>query len=87
MEEKITTIEELAGLIQRTMASKEDLQMTASKEDLARLEEKMEDGFRGVNARLDLVREDISDLPAIRHEVSDLRERVKRLEERAGLTT
>ncbi|MBI4085786.1 MAG: hypothetical protein HY433_00900 [Candidatus Liptonbacteria bacterium] len=83
MEEKITDIEGLAGLIQRTMASKEDLQTLASKEDLSRLEEKMDDGFRGVNARLDLVREDISDLPAIRHELQDLRQRVERLEKQS----
>lgn len=84
MEEKITDIEGLAALIQRTMASKKDFSRLEQKVD--GLEQKMEDGFRSVNARLDIIREDISDLPAIRHELQDLRQRVKLLEEHAGIT-
>lgn len=77
MEEKIATIEELAGMIQRTMASKEDV---------AGLRKEMKDSFSNVNARLDFIREEIAGLLALRQEVYDLRERVKRLEERSGLT-
>ena len=85
MEEKITNIEGLASLIQRTMASKEDIAevRTEIQKCEERLRIEMQDGFRGVNARLDLVREDISDLPAIRHELQDLRQRVERLEQQS----
>ena len=84
MEEKITDIEGLASLIQRTMTSKEDVSRLEEKfgQRIEGLEQKMEDGFRGVNARLDLVREDISDLSAIRQGLQDLRQRVERLEQR-----
>ena len=79
MEESITTIEGLAILIQTTMASKEDIAAVraemATKKDLARLEQKVDDGFRYVNARLDIIREDISDLPEIRHRIKVLEDR------------
>jgi hypothetical protein len=68
--ENIDTIEGLARLIQTTMTSKEDL---------ARLERKVDDGFLHVNARLDLIRED---LPVIKEDIKDLKHRVKLLEDR-----
>ena len=53
MEAKITTIEELAGFIQRTTASKDDLEGLArlvqttmvSKEDIVQLDQKFEQKF------------------------------------------
>lgn len=74
--ETITTIEDLAARIQRTMASKEDLQ---------HLERKMDDGFFAVNRRIDLLHEDISDLPDIRDELTDLGVRMDRREQKVGL--
>lgn len=103
MVRKVTTIEDLAALIQRTMATKEDLEGLAtkqdleafatkedlkglaSKEDLRKLEQRMEDGFLDVNRRIDLLHEDISDLPDIRDEVRDLDRRVNRVERKVGI--
>ncbi len=88
MLENITTIEDLAALIQRTMASKEDIGQLRSqvKEDIAELRTEMKDGFLNINTRLDYIREEVEGLPAMRQELQELRERVKRLEQRAGLT-
>ena len=89
MPEKITTIEALAAMIQRTMASKEDLQVLraemATKEELHALRTDMQDGFRGVHRRIDLLH-DISDLPDIREAVRDLGGRMERVEQKVGLT-
>ncbi len=84
MTEKITTIEALAVMIQRTMASKEDLKAMASKEDLVQLRTEMQDGFHAVNRRIDLLREDISDLPEIREEIQEHGERLTRVERKVG---
>lgn len=65
-------------MIQRTMASKEDLQA---------LRTEMKDGFFTVNRRIDLLHEDISDLPDIREEVKDHDERLARVERKVGLAT
>lgn len=43
-----------------------------------------DDNFRHVFARLDKIREDISDLPTIREELHNLSQRVDRLERKAG---
>lgn len=126
MLEKISTIEDLAALIQRTIASKEDIQGFATKEDLqgfatkkdleafatkedlealatkedlkllatkeelktlAAKEEllgvemglraEMRDGFSSIHARLDFIREEISDLPSLREGVRYLRGHIK----------
>ncbi len=61
------------------------LDQMATKDDLSRLEQKMDDGFRNVNARLDFIREDTDDLPALREELHALRRRVEQLEHKAGL--
>ena len=47
------------------------------------LENRMEAGFAHVNARLDTIRHDISDLPAMRASLRDLHQRVERLEHKA----
>ncbi|MFY9463019.1 MAG: hypothetical protein WAP52_02430 [Candidatus Sungiibacteriota bacterium] len=78
MAKKITTIEDLAEMIQRTMASKEDLRTMASKEDLkeavAPLATKvelraLETRMGGLDARMDnldarvmLLQSDVSDI-------------------------
>ena len=88
---KKMTIEQLAAMIQNTMASKEDLKPLATKEGLRTLEQKVDTleqkvdtGFQHVNARLDAIRDDISDVPAMREELHDLRRRVEHLEQKAG---
>lgn len=53
MEKEITTIEELAEMIQRTMASKEDLEGLATKEDVKELRGEMNAQFGEVDTRLD----------------------------------
>ncbi len=69
----------------KQFATKEDLERFATKEDIHKLERRMEDNFWGVNKRLDLLHEDISDLPEIREEVRNLGTRVVRLEKKIGL--
>ena len=53
MIKEITTIEGLAALIQNTMASKEDLNGLATKEDAKELRQEMNTRFGEVNTRLD----------------------------------
>ncbi|MDP3795197.1 MAG: hypothetical protein Q8R13_04720 [bacterium] len=90
------TIDDLAEIIQRTMATKEDVQhleqriggierQMATKDDLVRLERKMDESFQAANSRLDLIHHDTADLPAIREELDNLRTRVARLEAKLGL--
>lgn len=45
----------------------------------------MKDGFAHVNARIDTLHSDISDLPALREELHGLRGRVDRLERKTGV--
>ncbi len=68
-------------------ATKEDLMQCATKEDLMQLRTEMQDGFRGVNRRIDLLHEDISDLPDIREELKDHDGRLMRVERKVGHTT
>ena len=79
------TIGDLAEMIQRTMVSKEDLKVFAIKEDLKKLEHRMDIGFIGVNTRIDLIREDMSDMPTMREELDDFRHRLGRVEQKVGL--
>ena len=78
--------EDLKGMASKEdlkkMASKEDLKLLATKTDLRILDQKVEAGFQHVNARLDTIRDDISDLPVMRQELRDLRHRVDRLEQK-----
>jgi len=69
----------------KAMASKEDLKAMASKEDLAQLRTEVRDGFYAVNKRIDLLREDISDLPDIREELKEHGERLTRMEGKVGV--
>lgn len=88
MEKEISTIEELAEMIQRTMASKEDTQ--AIKEDMATKAD-----MKGINAHLDhldarvgRIEADIHDLRdeiVYRHEFEDVLDRVKYLEKKLGI--
>ncbi len=98
---KKTTIDELAAMIKGgfdevhtrldRMAIKDDLQAVrmemATKQELRTLEQKVDDGFQHVYARLDIIRDDISDLPTMREELHDIRHRIERLEQKAGLAT
>lgn len=69
------TIEDLAEMINRTMASKEDL-----KESLKKLEQRMDDRFDHVDARLDTIEHDVSDLPEMRQELVNIDERLTKVE-------
>ncbi len=80
MTDKITTIEGLAELMQRTMASKEDVKRLEQK-----LEQKIDAGFLAVNRRIDLIREDISDFPTMREGLQDFRQRLERVELKVGI--
>lgn len=93
---KKLTIDDLAAMVKRGFdavdkrfdqtATKEDLNQFATKEDLHALEQKMDAGFFAVNRRIDLLHEDLSDLPDIRDEVKDLVQRMERVEQKVGLT-
>ena len=84
---KKITIENLATMVKRgfdnieaRMATKDDLQ--AMREEMTT---KMDDGFRGVHRRIDLLVEDLSDLPDMREELMDLGKRMDRVERKVGL--
>jgi DNA-binding FrmR family transcriptional regulator len=66
MEKKITTIEGLAEMIQRTMASKEDLKAVITRLD-------------GIDGRLDRIEHLL--LAEQKREIEDLKTRMKRLED------
>lgn len=86
MTKKITTVEELAVMIQKTMASKEDLK---------ELKGEMNSQFQGVITRLDhldarvgRIEADIGELRdevVYRHEFEDMLGRVKYLEKKLGI--
>lgn len=89
MNEKITTIDGLAEMIQRTMASKEDLKGMASKEDLQEFR-------REVMEKHDRIHSDIRDIKmtlgplvravaAMEREYQELYTRVGRLERKVGI--
>lgn len=84
--EKQMTIEGLADMISRTMASKEDLKGLATKEDLniglKNLEQRMNGRFDHVDARLDTIEHDISDLPEIRQELVTIDKRLTKVEDK-----
>jgi predicted nucleic acid-binding Zn-ribbon protein len=76
MEKPITTIEDLARLIQNTMASKEDIQGLAGKEDIKKVEEDMQElrdemneRFEPVDARLDHLDARVGRIEADIHEL------------------
>ena len=90
MTEKMT-IEDLAAMVKRgfdATATKEDLKQFATKEDLKdglhKLEQRMDERFDHVDARLDTIEHDISDLPAMRQELVDVDERLTKVENRVA---
>lgn len=99
MVKKNITLDDLAMMIQRGFAETALKVDTATKAELLAvkmelkaellivkkdLAQKTEDGFFAVNRRLDLLCEDISDLPAIREELKDHDERLVRVERKVG---
>jgi tetrahydromethanopterin S-methyltransferase subunit G len=86
MSDHITTIDDLARLIQNTMASKEDVQT---------LDKKVTEGFERVDSRLDhldarvgRIEADIHELRGeivYRHEFDDALARLKYLEKKLGI--
>ena len=67
------------------MATKDDLKQFTTKEDMAQLRTEMQAGFFTVNRRIDLLHEDLSDVPDIREAVQDHSKRIERLEQKVGL--
>lgn len=88
---KITTIEGLATATQNEflgMNKRFDSMETAIAKLAATVERgfaQMNDQFAHVNARIDRIHSDISDLPVMREELHGLRQRVERLERKAGV--
>ena len=70
MEDDIQTIEDLAAMIQRTMASKEDVQA---------LDKKVREGFERVDSRLDRIEHLL--LAEQKREIEDLKQWMKCLED------
>lgn len=63
---------------------KVDRQIGELTEALTKFIKATDDNFRHVNARLDRVRDDISDVPTMREELHELRERVGRIERKVS---
>ena len=82
VEERLTGVEErLTGVEERLTGVEERL--STGEQRMTGLEQKVDQGFQHINARLDLLRNDISDLPAMRQELRNLGQRVDRLERSA----
>ena len=98
MKKKITTIEGLAtatqseflGMNKRFDAVDKrfdavDGRFNSLESAIERLTTAVETGFAHVNARIDKLHSDISDLPVMREELHGLRQRVERLERKSGV--
>ena len=93
MAQKITTIEGLAVMIQRTMASKDDVQelrreMNERFEQVDKRFQKMDEHFDHLDARVGRIEADIHELRdevVYRHEFEDVLGRVKYLERKLGI--
>jgi tetrahydromethanopterin S-methyltransferase subunit G len=88
MESKIQTIEDLARLMQNTMASKEDLQGLATKEDLQELRGEMNERLDHLDARVGRIEADVHalrDEMVHRREFEDVLDRVKYIEKKLGI--
>ena len=90
--QKKTTIDDLAAMTQRGFTDVEhrlgermDRGFHLLESGLQVLAKQMTEGFQHVNARLDIIRDDVSDLPAMREELHDLRHRLERVEQKVGL--
>ena len=85
METPITTIEDLAGFIQNTMASKEDIQGLASKKEM---EGRLTARLDHLDARVGRIEADVHDLRdemVHRREFEDVLDRVKYIEKKLGI--
>jgi hypothetical protein len=88
MEGNIQTIENLAALIQETMASKEDIQGLATKGDIQELRTEMNERLDHLDARVGRMEADIHELRGeivYRHEFEDALARIKYLEKKLGI--
>jgi tetrahydromethanopterin S-methyltransferase subunit G len=91
----IETLEDLAVLIQRTMASKEDIQGLASKEDIQELEGRVNTRLDSIDSRLDHLDARVgrieADVHALRDEMvhrrefEDVLDRIKYIEKKLGI--
>ena len=88
MEGEIQTIEDLAALIKETMASKEDLQGLATKEDLQELHGEMNTRLDHFDARVGRIEADVHalrDEMVHRREFEDVLDRVEYIEKKLGI--
>lgn len=81
---KKITIDDLAAMTKRGFDGLEENLGSRIRESEGRILTTMRDGFQGVQARLDVIRADIADLPQMREELRDLHARVERLEHKVG---
>lgn len=96
MAKRKITIEDLAVLVKRGFdqtTTKEEIHELRKEVDrrfvamttaITNLAKATDDNFRHVNARLDRIRDDVSDIPTMREELYDIRDRVERLEKKIG---
>jgi predicted nucleic acid-binding Zn-ribbon protein len=80
MNKKITTIEDLAAMIQRTMASKEEIQ--EFRRDLADEHERIRSEIQDIKTTLGPL---VRIVAAMEREFQDLHIRISRLERKVGL--
>jgi hypothetical protein len=88
MEGNIQTIKDLARLIQNTMASKEDLQGLATKEDVKGLEDRLTTRLDHLDARVGRIEADVHalrDEMVHRSEFEDVLDRVKYIAKKLGI--
>ena len=76
LEVKIGGLEQKVGSLEQKVGSLE--------QKVGSLEQKMDEGFYAVNRRIDLLHDDLSDIPDIREEVKEHDLRIGRLERKAG---
>ena len=88
MKKKEMKIEDLAVITQKgflELGSHMNKGFTEVDKRFIELDKKMDTNFQHVNARLDKIREDISDIPVMGEELKELRGRVERLERKTGV--
>ena len=88
MAKKKITIDDLALMVKKGFdQTTGDLHALEQKLDLKidGVRQEMADGFRGVNRRIDLLHDDISDLPAMREDLMEHDKRLNRVERKVGL--
>ncbi len=88
MEGDIKTIEDLAALLMKTMASKEDIQGLASKEHIQEWRTEMNERLDHLDARVGRIEADVHGLRdemIHRQEFQDALDRVKYIEKKLGI--